>query len=228
VLSLLRVQMAAAQDNPLASISDIRTGTVSSIASSRNASAVVLTGQVRVVRDDADYRVKGIIFLADDGNVYNVTIDNEGRKLLRVLKSKIMRVEGQVRESGGEQRLVVKRSEIIGSTKKTEADAATGMETNVATIVVSKAGKEVATNMTVNIVSNHPAVLPFGLMTNVEIVACAPASTGVVANTCISVTNMPAVNEFLAAGTNTVTNVLDQMSVSRPSSGSNSAEVVAQ
>ena len=61
---------------------------------------LVITGKVNVVRDEQSYKVIEVDVVADDGRIYKVLLDGRGKQLVKTLKSKIIRVTGELKESG--------------------------------------------------------------------------------------------------------------------------------
>lgn len=132
IAGLAGVQVCA-QDNPLASVSEMQVMATNPVVSPPEASVqpveteadfddvgreIVLTGRVRVLRDKDTYRVVRVSLEADDGKEYTVLLDGEGRKLARVLKSRIVRVRGRMKEFQGLGVFCVESAEVIGIARK--------------------------------------------------------------------------------------------------------------
>ncbi|MDD4869422.1 MAG: hypothetical protein PHR77_02585 [Kiritimatiellae bacterium] len=134
VLWILSIVTVFAQDppaSPIAGYQSVATSivktvematvpVVANVKTVETATVSVITGKVSVVRDDATYKVQKINILADDGRTYNVLLDGQGKKLLRVLKSRIVKVTGEPKEHDGKSLFVVRSSEVIGTADKTE------------------------------------------------------------------------------------------------------------
>lgn len=110
-----------AQDKPMVPVEEIRISEPSIPGNTAVTSGIILTGKVNVVRDEATYRVLEVGIVSDDGRVFRVLQDGRGKQLVRVLRSKIVRVTGEIREENEKPVLVVHDMMVIGSTKHLES-----------------------------------------------------------------------------------------------------------
>lgn len=114
-----------------------------------------ITGKVRVLRNESDNKVKEITVITEDGRAYIVLLDETGKKLAKLLKSRIVKITGEMRDVKGGSFLVVHKSEVIGPKKKTEApsgvaavagpDAVTAVKPEEKTQTVAVAKSEIKT-----------------------------------------------------------------------------------
>jgi len=80
-----------------------------------------ITGKVRVLRNESDNKVREINVVTEDGKTYGVVLDANGKKLTKILKSRIVKVTGELRGGKDKNLLVVHKSEIIGIAKKPDS-----------------------------------------------------------------------------------------------------------
>ena len=157
---IVRVPFVLAQDKPLAPVPEMKSPGPAPEKTSEKATVVVITGKVSVIRDPASYKVTGVDVVGDDGSIYKVLLDGRGKKLTRVLKSKIVHVTGELKGSSEKPLLAVNDWEIVGSTKKIETvhasmrDSPGGTKTNAPTEPVVTVATNVdikpGTNLTVS------------------------------------------------------------------------------
>ncbi|OGV60060.1 MAG: hypothetical protein A2283_19840 [Lentisphaerae bacterium RIFOXYA12_FULL_48_11] len=111
-----------AQDKPSTSVvEDLHTVELVTSSNTAISSVIVITGKVHVVRDDVTYQVQEVCVVSDEGRIYKVLLEGAGKQLAKILKSKIIRVTGEIREGSDKPFLVVNDVEVIGSSKKIEA-----------------------------------------------------------------------------------------------------------
>jgi len=173
-----------AQDKPIVSIEEPHTSELLVTNNTEVSSVIVVTGKVHVVRDDASYKVLEVNVVSDGGRIFKVLQEGEGKQLVRVLKSKIVRVTGEIREGNGHPLLVVHDMAVIGSVKNVggassdtkvisakspEADIDVGhLTSNISPNVTSSTNVSVSADIKPSINSNDvitPVPVP-GISTN--------------------------------------------------------------
>lgn len=118
---------------------------------------VRLVGKVRVVRDEVDNRVREILFICQEGSTNVVVQDRAGRQLLKVLKTRIVKVTGEVKCLNGRNCLVIASATIIGSDKKTPPVGMAKISTNAPALLAGP-----STNIPIVIAQApfYPPVIP--------------------------------------------------------------------
>lgn len=111
-----------AQDRPLTPVPAVQE-TADDEYGYEFAGVLELTGRIRVIRDVETYKVTAIILDGDNGHEYNVLLDGEGKNLAKVLKSRIVRVTGEMKEKHGKAFLAVTRALVIGTAAKPQLAA---------------------------------------------------------------------------------------------------------
>ncbi len=108
----------SAQDTPLPPAGESMDSVSSVSCDPADSLLVTITGRVHVARDDVTYRVMEVDLISGDGQVFEVLQEGKGKELVKVLKSRIVRVEGECRRGKGKPLIVVQEIAVIGSVKK--------------------------------------------------------------------------------------------------------------